>query len=575
MILFAGCSSSGGIGVSYPRIWRQETLRQDAINRISELQGSRQELSEALKKLAGWRLRKEVIETQLKATRRKEKEASGKPKKVTAGDASVDTNKEPPGDTLKQLKGLFGVDINNLGQQVNEEALDLLRRQEDFGDLFTGTLLKYISDDASLRPNHELFLLGFDISVNAGGWTSSSGWLSSGYSVYVRIEVIEPKEGVRVYAVSPQQYAERFKEGLALRNDLKLALDVEKQGLGQGGKFALDRSRKSEEQLALIQRYPLISGFIDQQKNKISFGWQISPRFRIVDRPWYSGWLFGFYGTESAMEDGVRNVLAAVEVEKQPDEDKVLRLKVTTYWESAEWHQKIGEETRELRLTLPKNPRKRFIGPTPILPDSGPGEEENIVTIRGQDFGTRAEVYVGTRKACEVKVLSRTFIEARLPRCYSNQPCEKIPQQVKVLSHGDSYVRYEYEERQGNKTTKKLKEVRFKYSKPFAPRPAGGEPKPCEAGGVSAPTLAKPSVFPPLKVGERLTIFGKNLASAAKVRFVKKEGDALKVKDKNEFHSHGPRKIIVDSPPNAGNYEVYVEFDEYPPLKYGEIKIKE
>jgi len=476
--LLAGCSFSGQIGVSHPRIWRQDTIAQDATSRIGELKETREELNEALKRLAGWRLRKEIIDTKLSASASRRTVASGTPPSTTAPDPKGGASQEPPSISLQ--------DLSALGKEVGEEALDLLRRQEDFGDLFTGTLLKYIRDDASLTKDHELYLLGFDVSVNAGGWTSSSGLISSGYNAYVRIEIekVTPYDDVRVYAVAPQQYAERFKEGLALRNDLSLALALEQSGPGQGGKFALDRARKSQEELALIQRYPLISGFIEKER---VFGWSISPRFRIADRHWSTGWLFGNYTTESGMEDGVRSVLAAIAVkvgdEKKKQEDKTLKLKISTYWESAKWHHRIEGEPKEMAVILPGDPVKKFKGPTPVHPSSGPGNVENIVTIRGDDFGSRADVYVGTMKACQVRVLNRQFIEAKLPKCYENQACSGTPLDVKVISQGDSYLN-------AGVTT-------FTYVAPLAQRPKEPEPKLCEMEQGTAKAASASGKPPP------------------------------------------------------------------------------
>lgn len=312
-----------------------------------------------------------------------------------------------------------------------------------------------------------MYLLGFDVSINGGGWTSSSGLLSSGYKAYIRIEIenAEPYDDARVYAVAPQQYAERFKEGLTLRNDLNLALALEKSGPGQGGKFALDRTHKSEEQLALIQRYPLISGYIEGPK---IFGWTINPRFHIGERGRATAWLLGQYRTESGMEDGVRSVLAAIVVKTGPSEAekrgaKRLKLKVKTYWESAVWHHRIDGQRFTMEVLLPGDERRTFLGATPVHPNSGPGNIDNIITINGEDFGTRADVYVGTVKACEVKILSRKFIEARLPKCFKDQGCSGTPLDIKVISQGESYLR---------------KGVTFTYLPPLA---EGKETKLCES----------------------------------------------------------------------------------------------
>jgi len=479
-----GCSAHGQITVSHPRVWRQETIAQDSSARINELKRDRQELESALKLVAGSRLRRETIETQV-AVSAKSQTPIDKTKPVSADAAKVDATKEPA-DFQKVTKEYDAL----LGTSAGEEALDILRRKEDFGDLFTGTLLKYIRDDLSLRPERELYLLEFDISVNPDGFTSSSGLFSSGYSARVRADITPENTNyaARVYAIAPQQYAERFREGLARRDDLSLALDLEKQGPGQGAKFALDRAMRSQEELALIQRYPLISSVVDSETK---FGWQINPRFRVIDRPAYISWLTGKYGVENSMEDGIRTGLVAVEItrktietviadksidaqrrdtliEEERQKDVVLKLELSTYWESNNLHQKIEDSSkREIHVLLPGNQVKTFVQPQiqtgtgketrhAVHPQSGPGNRENVITIRGQNFGTRADVYVGSMKACAVRILSRDLIEATLPKCAGSDTdtiCTK-PQDIKVISHGDSYL--------------KTGQVTFTYEQPLA-----------------------------------------------------------------------------------------------------------
>jgi hypothetical protein len=82
----------------------------------------------------------------------------------------------------------------------------------------------------------------------------------------------------------------------------------------------------------------------------------------------------------------------------------------------------------------PEQVAKRRQKQPAVHPTSGPGNRENVITIRGQNFGTRAEVYVGSMKACSVKILSRDLIEATLPKCAKNDKdaCTK-EQDIKVI----------------------------------------------------------------------------------------------------------------------------------------------
>lgn len=501
-LLIIGCSAGGQIRVSQPRIWRQETVAQDASARINELKRDRQELESALKPVAGSRLRRETIETRVSLSA-KSALPIDKTTPVSTEAAKIDATQDLPelAKTTKEYDALIGTG-------AGEEVLDILRRKEDFGDLFTGTLLKYIRDDLSLRPERELYLLEFDLSVNPDGFTASSGLFTSGYSARIRMRVT-PKSSdyhARVYAIAPQQYAERFREGLARRNDLSLALDLEKQAPGQGAKFALDRARKSQEELALIQRYPLISSIVDSDTK---FGWQINPRFRVVDRPVSISWLTGRYGVENSMEDGIRTGLVAIEVTRQRIKDAMenttldtnqreeiikdekrkdieLQLTMNTYWESSTLHHKIDDLVNQsFSILLPGNQSKTFIGTPPhqkhtsIHPGSGPGNRENVITIKGEHFGTRADVYVGSMKACSVRILSRELIEATLPKCAGDDKdtfCQRL-HDIKVISHGDSYL--------------EPQQVFFKYDLPLAKLAEDGSTTRCSdiATGKSEQSL--------------------------------------------------------------------------------------
>lgn len=119
-LMIGGCSFSGQIGVSQPRVWRQDTIARDAATRIAELKEGRDELNTALTQLAGWRLRKDLIDTKLKASVSRDEVSSGAAPKVTAPEAKGGTDHEPTGVSLQ--------DLSALGKQVGEEALDLLRR---------------------------------------------------------------------------------------------------------------------------------------------------------------------------------------------------------------------------------------------------------------------------------------------------------------------------------------------------------------------------------------------------------------------------------------------------------------
>jgi hypothetical protein len=193
-----GCSAHGQISLSHPRVWRQSTIAEDSAARIDELKRDRAALNTALSNVAGSRLRRETVETQVRLSAKNQPVDKTKP--VSADAATLDAN-QALADITKVTTD-YDASVTNAG----EEALDILRRKEDFGDLFTGTLLKYIRDDLSLRPERTLYLLQFDISVNPDGFTSSSGLFNSGYSARIRVDV-SPQNAeyytARVYAIAP------------------------------------------------------------------------------------------------------------------------------------------------------------------------------------------------------------------------------------------------------------------------------------------------------------------------------------------------------------------------------------
>ena len=175
-------------------------------------------------------------------------------------------------------------------QNVNEDAIDLLQRADDFNQILNGLKLTHLRDTLSMAPGWSVYLLKFDVSLHPGDETQQE------HGARVRFVLVkdpnspksaqEPQGKVRIYGIWPQRYADRFKETSSLREDFRLALETAVQGPKASGSGALDLAKRYEEDLALIQRYPLVAGFIDSPNG--SFGWEFNPRLRIVtkDRIW-------------------------------------------------------------------------------------------------------------------------------------------------------------------------------------------------------------------------------------------------------------------------------------------------
>lgn len=168
---------------------------------------------------------------------------------------------------------------------IGEEPIDGLQRVDDFYQILEGVRLTHLRDTASMEKEWSAYLLGFDVSLVPGDKTSESYGAQVEFKITGKNEDDSVKdEGVRVYCVWPQRYAERFNEILAVRESFYLALKQAAQAQLGSAELAQNLSEQYREDLALIQRYPLISGFV---KGPTSFGWEFNPRVRIktIRRP--------------------------------------------------------------------------------------------------------------------------------------------------------------------------------------------------------------------------------------------------------------------------------------------------
>jgi len=191
-----------------------------------------------------------------------------------------------------------------------EDPFDGLQRVDDFYQTLSGVRLTHLRDTASMQKGWSVYLLGFDISLVPGSTTSEN------YSAYVELEITGKKandatnnEKIRVYSVWPQRYAERFSESLSLRESFCLALKESAQFQKWSAEMAQELAQRYEDDSALIQRYPLISGFVRGSRN---FGWEFNPRLRIVTRKRFI--LPGHPKPVYWMEPGVRHCYVLVAV---------------------------------------------------------------------------------------------------------------------------------------------------------------------------------------------------------------------------------------------------------------------
>jgi hypothetical protein len=176
---------------------------------------------------------------------------------------------QSPGLTLNEV----------LGDKISEDPIDLLQRTDDFNQILNGLKLTHLRDTLSMESGWSIYLLKFDISLLPGDATQEE------YGAHVAFQIQEPKNQIRVYSVWPQRYADRFQEVSSTRDDFRLALQGAAQGTEWAANIAQDLAQRYEEDLAMIQRYPLISGFTDGNAN--TFGWEFNPRLRIVTKDWH------------------------------------------------------------------------------------------------------------------------------------------------------------------------------------------------------------------------------------------------------------------------------------------------
>ncbi len=183
----------------------------------------------------------------------------------------------------KQSKGILITDFKDIfGSEINEDPIDLLQRVDDFNQVLSGMKLMHLRDTLSMEKGWSVYLLGFDISLLPGDKTQE------GHGARVEFTINNNSDDVRIYSIWPQRYADRFQEGTSSREDFRLALKGAAKSSEWAAQMAMDMAQRYEDDLAHIQRYPLISGFINNNNGTQSFGWEFNPRIRTVteDRVW-------------------------------------------------------------------------------------------------------------------------------------------------------------------------------------------------------------------------------------------------------------------------------------------------
>jgi len=359
-----GCAVSrpGFIAVSYPRVWQEDATVATTGEQLDAVEafGKQAKLDE----LQGRRLRS-YLESLVLRLGLSPAAASG----TGAGGGA------PPvggaGNSLpaeRQTAPLTVSDLQTALSQLKEDPLDGLQRVDDFQQELSGLRLTHLRDTSSMQPGWSLYLLGFDISLMPGDGTSEG----HGALVQFQVDVAEggADDDVRVYTVWPQRYADRFGEALSIREDLALAL--KEQGTYKPVSFEAiqELAQRHEDTLALVQRYPLVSGFVSGER---SFGWEFNPRLRIVtkDRIWP---LRDSPRAELWLEPGIRHCYALLLVRDERidaknkavlklDEEALGALVRDGRCELLAWEDLTKEYDRMVRELLPGSVEREFLAP--------------------------------------------------------------------------------------------------------------------------------------------------------------------------------------------------------------------
>lgn len=333
----SGCTAeragnAGFISVSQPRVWRDEATVTSIGNQLKEINKFGEDVN--LSAIQGKRARrfykvlglKGAVGLTLPASspaptaKPSTQEGTGDGTSIPAAD-SASTQEEVKGSPKSGLpeyikisgeadesKGFTFQEFSDIG----EEPIDRLQRVDDFYQILEGVRLTHLRDTASMEKEWSAYLLGFDVSLVPGDKTSE------GYGARVEFEITgkdekedkdKKEDWVEVYSIWPQRYAERFNEILAVRESFYLALKETVRAQVGSAELAQDLAEKYQDDLALIQRYPLISGFV---KGPRSFGWEFNPRVHIktIRRPILPSRAATVYW----MEPGIRRCYAIVAV---------------------------------------------------------------------------------------------------------------------------------------------------------------------------------------------------------------------------------------------------------------------
>lgn len=262
-----GCAQSGAITVSQPKIWREDAIMMSRGRQIAELrkfaekvdvatlQGNRQRSSETNAKL---NIRASLTSPEIPSPAAAEPpSAAGTPSNQSANGSSSGQSKDN-----KSTK-----EIGAAASAVNEDPMDALQRINDFQAALEGSILEHLRDTNSQTEGYSLYLLGFDISI----LPDQNSFPQNDYNGYVRFDITgDSNNDMVVYAISPENFAERFSESSSLKNNIDLAARVAANYSNSGFDLGGQLMKQYGDLMSKLERYPIVSGFIDGPR---AFGW--------------------------------------------------------------------------------------------------------------------------------------------------------------------------------------------------------------------------------------------------------------------------------------------------------------
>ena len=295
----------GTITSSTAQIWRENQLMVSVSHRLEMLdaEGDNKNLSA----LQGSRNRQSSQELQIQGSAmlslglpRVEPSSTPRESAVEAPDLPQIITVQPlPGSTAQPIIKLSGP-----GGELVSDPFDALTRVNDYFGLYETVKLTNLRDSASLQKGWSMYMLGFNISVRPGIQTRRDYQAVVKYQVelvdvYGKVEPVdkhgkaelvdkygelkEPEERLRVYAVYPQRYTLNYAEDMTDLSSIKLSGQASLPGSPGATtlpvKVGAGYGKNYQEKFQQIQRYPLISGYIDGND---SFGWVFNPRPRVV-----------------------------------------------------------------------------------------------------------------------------------------------------------------------------------------------------------------------------------------------------------------------------------------------------